>query len=111
MSGGVFLVSVTRHQEVDDDVDVGTAILGRNGAYQLEAAQTDSLIVALCHQGFDESSVLSVAQRGRVETQVHVHGSAVGHVGLAQQQPGNGTADDRKLALEATEDLTDLDQH
>ena len=32
-----------------------------------------------------------------------------GHVGLAQQQPGNGTADNRELAFEAAEDLADLD--
>lgn len=51
---------------------------------------------------------LRVARHQEVDDHIDV---AVGHVGFAQQQPGNSAADDRKLALEAAEDLADLDQH
>lgn len=62
-------------------------------------------------EGFDEPGVFSVAQGGRIEAEVHVCGADVLHLGFAQQQPGNGATDDRKLAFEAAEDLADLDEH
>ena len=62
-------------------------------------------------EGFDEPGVFTVAQGGRVEAEVHVCGADVLHLGFAQQQPGNGAADDRKLAFEAAEDLADLDEY
>ena len=33
------------------------------------------------------------------------------HIGFAQQQPGNGATDHGELALVASEDLADLNQH
>ena len=67
--------------------------------------------VAVFLEGFDEPGVFTVAQGGRIETQVHVCGADMLHLGFAQQQPGNGAADDRKLAFEAAEDLADLDEY
>ncbi len=59
----------------------------------------------------DQGRVLAVAERFRVQTDVHVERADMRHVLVGQQQPRNRAADDGELALEATEDLADLDQH
>ena len=50
-------------------------------------------------------------ESGRVKIEVHIAGADMGHVSFAQQKPRNGAADNRKLAFEAPEYLTDLDEH
>ena len=104
-------LGVPRHEEVDDDVDVGAVILGGHRANELEGPQAVPLMVAMFLKGIDKSDVLAVAQRGRVKVEVDISRADMRHVSVAQQQPGNGAADNRKLALEAAEYLTDLDEH
>ena len=60
-------------------------------------------------QDFHKSYIFAVAQGGRVETEVDIDGSTVGHVRGVQQQPGNCAANNRKLAIETAENLADLD--
>ena len=100
-------LGVARHQEIDDDVDVGPVVAGGDSAHELEAPQIVPLKVAMLLEGFDEPGVFAVAEGGRIEAEVHVCGADVLHLGFAQQQPGHGAADDRKLAFEAAEDLAD----
>ena len=102
---------VARHQEIDDDIDVGSAVARRHGAHKLKAGQMLPLVVALLQERLDKLRVLAIAQGFRIQTQIHVQGSDMWHIGFAQQQPGNGATDHGELALVASEDLTDLDQH
>ena len=104
-------LGVARPKEIDDDVDFGPVIAGGDGAHELEAPQIVPLTVALLLKGFDKTNVLTAAQGSWIEVEVHVCGSDVPHLGFAQQKPGNGAADDRKLAFEAAEDLADLDEY
>ncbi len=103
-------LGVARHQEVDDDVDVWPVVPGGDSAHELEAPQIVPPEIAVFLEGFDEPGVFAVTQAGRMEAEVHVCGADVLHLGFAQQQPGNGAADYRKLPLEAAEYLTDLDE-
>ena len=89
----------------------GPVVPGRDSAHELKAPQIFPLKVAVFLQGFDKPNVFTVSQGGRIEAEIDVSSTDMGHVGFAQQQPGNGAADDRKLAFEATEDLADLDEY
>ena len=102
---------VARYQEVDDDIDVGSVVASGHGAHELKAAQVLSLAVALSQEQLDKLRVLTITQRFRIQTQVHVQGSDMRHIGFAQQQPGNGATGHGELALVASEDLAYLDQH
>ena len=102
---------VARHQEIDDDIDIGSFVASGHGAHKLKAAQMLPLVVALLQKRLDKLHVLAIPQGFRIQTQIHVQGSDMRHVGLAQQQPGNGATDHGELALVASEDLADLDQH
>ena len=110
-SRGIRKSTTARHQEVDDDIDVGSFVASGHGAHKLKAAQMLPLVVALLQERLDKLRVLAVPQGFRVQTEIHVQGSDMWHIGFAQQQPGNGATDHGELALVASEDLTDLDQH
>ena len=103
--------NVTWHQEVDNDIDVISAVASGHGAYELKAGQMLPLVVALLQERLDKLRILSISQGFRIQTQIYVQGSDMWHIGFAQQQPGIGTIDHGELALVASEDLTDLDQH
>ena len=68
-------LGVARHQEFDDDVDIGPAVLGGSSAHELEAPQIVPLKVAVLLEGFDEPGVFADAQG---ETQVRVRGAIFG---------------------------------
>ena len=53
----------------------------------------------------------TVAQRFRVQPEVHVERADVWHILIAEQQPGYRTADDGEFSFEASQDLADLDQY
>ena len=104
-------LGVAWHQEIDDDIYVGPVVPSGDDAHELKAPQIVPLMVVVFLEGFDKLNVFAVAQCGRIEAEVDVSGADMEHVGVAQQQPGNGAADDRKFAFEATEDLADLDEY
>ena len=102
---------VARHQEVDEDVDVGTAVAGGYGAHKLKGAPVLALAVTLPQEGVDKLRIFAVAQGLGIETEIHVQGSDMRHVRFVQQQPGDGATDHNELAPVAAEDLPDFDQH
>ena len=101
---------VPGHQEVDDDVDGRPAVARLNRAGELESAQVGSLPIALTPEQLDKPRVLAVAEGFGMQRQIDIGGADVRHFRFAQEQPGYGAADDRELALEAAEDLADLDE-
>ena len=101
---------VPGHQEVDDDVDRRPAVARPNRAGELESAQVGPLPIALTLEQLDKPRVLAVAEGFGMQRQIDIGGADVRHFGLAQEQPGDGAADDGELALEAAEDLADLDE-
>ena len=102
---------VTRHQEIDHDVDRFSTISRGNLANQLEAPKPLALGVSMALKRADQGCVLAVAERFRVQADVHVERADMRHVLVGQQQPRNRAADDGELALETAEYLTDLNQH
>ena len=102
---------VLRSEEVDDDVDIGTAVAGGHGAYELKAPQTLPLSVALLQERFDELRIFAIAQRLRVQGKIDIQSADVRHVRLVEQQPGDGAADDGKLSPVVPQDLPDLHQN
>ena len=59
-------LGVSWHHEVDDDVDVGPVVPGRDSAHELKAPQIFPLKVAVFLQGFDKPNVFTVSQGGRI---------------------------------------------
>ena len=100
-----------RPEEIDDDVDIGTAVAGGHGAFQLKASQRLALTVALPQERVDELRILAIAERVRIQGEIHVQGTDMRHVRLVEQQPGNGAADHRELSPVAPQDLPDLHQN
>ena len=61
-----------RPEEIDDDVDVGTAVAGGHGTFQLKASQRLALTVALPQERVDKLRIFAIAERVRIQGEIHV---------------------------------------
>ena len=75
---------VAWHQEIDNDIDVGAAVAGGHGAHKLKAGPILSPVVTLPQERLDKLRVFAIAQGLRIETEIHVQGSDMRHVGFVQ---------------------------
>ena len=98
-------------QEVDHHLDRRAIILRLDGPDHSKVSKLLTGLVTLVSQCIDQPRILLVfSERLGIEAEVNIGGADVAHLALFKEQPGDRTADHRKLATVASQGLADFHQ-